>query len=379
MLAFWRISLADKLSPSVAGLFVGCGGLDLGFKNAGYNLVWANEISSDAAQSYTDLIGHSVVVGDIWEHLNAIPQVDILIGGPPCQAFSLVGKRIEDDPRAKLVFAFEQAVERIRPQAFVMENVPGVMASSVNGIKLHEHLASKFRELGYQVEILKLIATDFFVPQKRKRVLMIGHRIPGKRFELINSKDFAVLLGQPELVNPVSVNDALDDLPSPLPKGSKEKVQYAHSAMSPYAQLMRHNNGEYVSHQVMPTMSLLDKEFVKHIPAGGNYMDIPDEISTKRIMSFKASGGRTTTYGRLHPDYPAYTINTYFNRPNVGANYHYREERLITVREALRLQSFPDHFSPYYTNQRSLHMQVGNAVPPLMAQAIAYSIKQLFK
>ncbi|MFV5591732.1 DNA cytosine methyltransferase [Acinetobacter variabilis] len=371
--------MADKLSPSVAGLFVGCGGLDLGFKNAGYNLVWANEISSDAAQSYTDLIGHSVVVGDIWEHLDTIPQVDILIGGPPCQAFSLVGKRIEDDPRAKLVFAFEQAVERIMPQAFVMENVPGLMASSVNGVKLHEHLASKFRELGYQVEILKLIATDFFVPQKRKRVLMIGHRIHDKSFELINSKDFADLLGQPELVNPVTVRDALDDLASPLPKGSKEKVQYAHSAISPYAKLMRHNNGEYVSHQVMPTMSLLDKEFVKHIPAGGNYMDIPDEISTKRIMSFKASGGRTTTYGRLHPDYPAYTINTYFNRPNVGANYHHREERLITVREALRLQSFPDHFSPYYTNQRSLHMQVGNAVPPLMAQAIAYSLKQLFK
>ena len=375
----WRTSLADKLSPSVAGLFVGCGGLDLGFKNAGYNLVWANEISSDAAQSYTDLIGHSVVVGDIWEHLDTIPQVDILIGGPPCQAFSLVGKRIEDDPRAKLVFAFEQAVERIMPQAFVMENVPGLMASSVNGVKLHEHLASKFRELGYQVEILKLIATDFFVPQKRKRVLMLGHRIHDKSFELINSKDFADLLGQPELVNPVTVRDALDDLASPLPKGSKEKVQYAHSAISPYAKLMRHNNGEYVSHQVMPTMSLLDKEFVKHIPAGGNYMDIPDEISTKRIMSFKASGGRTTTYGRLHPDYPAYTINTYFNRPNVGANYHHREERLITVREALRLQSFPDHFSPYYTNQRSLHMQVGNAVPPLMAQAIAYSLKQLFK
>ena len=73
-------------------------------------------------------------------------------------------------------------------------------------------------------------------------------------------------------------------------------------------------------------------------------MDIPDELSTKRIMSFKATGGRTTTYGRLHPDFPAYTINTYFNRPNVGANYHHREERLITVREALRLQSFPDHF-----------------------------------
>ncbi|MCU4588706.1 DNA cytosine methyltransferase [Acinetobacter ursingii] len=371
--------MSDQLGPSVAGLFVGCGGLDLGFKNAGYDLVWANELSADAAQSYKDLIGHPVVVGDIWEYLDAIPQVDILIGGPPCQAFSLVGKRLEDDPRAKLVFAFEQAVEKIMPQVFVMENVPGLMVSSVDGIKLHEHLAAKFRALGYKVEILKLIATDFFVPQKRKRVLMIGHRFQNKEFKLIDSKDFATLLGQPDLLSPICVSEALDDLPSPLPKGAKQSAEYVTPALSAYAKLMRKNNGKAVFHQVMPTMSLLDKAFVKHIPPGGNYMDIPDELSTKRIMSFKATGGRTTTYGRLHPDFPAYTINTYFNRPNVGANYHYRDERLITVREALRLQSFPDHFSPYYSNQRSLHMQVGNAVPPLMAQAIAYSIKQLFE
>jgi len=116
---------------------------------------------------------------------------------------------------------------------------------------------------------------------------------------------------------------------------------------------------------------------VKHIPPGGNYTNIPDEISTTRIMSFKKTGGRTTTYGRLHPEKPAYTINTYFNRPNVGANYHYEDERLITVREALRLQSFPDHFTPYYSNQRSLHMQVGNAVPPLLARAIAESLHKI--
>ncbi|WP_318564481.1 DNA cytosine methyltransferase [Providencia stuartii] len=370
--------MMKKLNPQVAGLFVGCGGLDFGFKNAGFNLIWANELSSDAAQSYSELVGHPVIVGDIWEHLQTIPNAEILIGGPPCQAFSLVGKRLEDDPRAKLVFAFAQAVENVKPEVFVMENVPGLMASSINGIKLHEVLSARFRALGYNVEILKLIATDFFVPQKRKRVFMIGHRFQNKTFKLITSKDFAQHLGKPDLIKPICVSDALGDLPSPLPKGSKEKIEYATPPITSYAKLMRQSNGGTVSHQVMPTMSILDREFVKHIPAGGNYMDIPDEISTKRIMSFKASGGRTTTYGRLHPDFPAYTINTYFNRPNVGANYHYNEERLITVREALRLQSFPDNFSPYYTNQRSLHTQVGNAVPPLMAQAIAYSIKQLF-
>jgi DNA (cytosine-5)-methyltransferase 1 len=363
---------------SVAGLFVGCGGLDFGFKASGYTIDWANELSSDAAQSYASLIGHDVVVGDIWNHLEEIPNVDIIIGGPPCQAFSLVGKRLEDDPRAKLVFAFAQAIKTVRPQAFVMENVPGLMASRIDGKRLHEHLAEQFTTLGYQITILKLIATDFFVPQKRKRMFIVGHRRQGKSFNLIDSIDFGNLI-EPNLKKPVSVAEALDDLPSPLPKGEQSTVAYKTTAISAYAQLMRKGNSNMVSHQIMPTMSELDKEFVKYIPQGGNYMDIPDAISTKRIMSFKETGGRTTTYGRLHQDKPAYTINTYFNRPNVGANYHHREERLITVREALRLQSFPDHFSPYYRNQRSLHMQVGNAVPPLMAQAVAESLKRLFE
>jgi len=364
---------------SVAGLFVGCGGLDLGFKASGYALKWANEWSPDPASSYNSLIGHDVVVGDIWDHLGNIPDVDVIIGGPPCQAFSLVGKRLEDDPRAKLVFAFEQAIKSVKPKAFVMENVPGLLASRVDNIRLHEHLAERFMDLGYQVSIHKLVATDFFVPQKRQRVIMVGHQFHGKEFTLIDSSEFAQLLGEPTLRKPVSVAEAFDDLPIPSPKGDLSIIAYRTAANSAYAKLMRKDCRDGVSHQSMPTMSALDKEFIKHIPPGGNYQDIPDAISTKRIQSFKETGGRTTTYGRLHPDKPAYTINTYFNRPNVGANYHHREERLITVREALRLQSFPDNFSPYYSNQRSLHMQIGNAVPPLMAQAVAESLKRLFQ
>ena len=100
---------------STVGLFVGCGGLDYGFSRAGFDIVWANEISEDAAFSYRNLLDHNVVVDDIWETIDQVPRADIVIGGPPCQSFSLVGKRLDSDPRGKLVYAFQQVVERTQP------------------------------------------------------------------------------------------------------------------------------------------------------------------------------------------------------------------------------------------------------------------------
>lgn len=364
---------------SVAGLFVGCGGLDFGFKQAGFNLSWANEISSDASISFQLLCGHMPVVDDIWNCLDQIPKVDVIIGGPPCQSFSLVGKRLEDDPRSQLVFAYEKAIKKIQPKFFVMENVPGLMSSKIDGKRLHLHLAEQFVKMGYHVTIHKLSAHDYFVPQKRVRVFMIGHRFGTKDLPLITPERYSKILGFDEMALPICVADALDDLSSPLPKGNTGLTPYRSKPHSDFSRLVRKDTGVEVSLQTMPTMSDLDKTFVRHIPPGGNYTNIPDEISTKRIMGFKASGGRTTTYGRLHPDRPAYTINTYFNRPNVGANYHHREERLITIREALRLQSFPDKFTPFASNQRSIHMQVGNAVPPLLGRAIAQSLVDFIK
>jgi len=365
-----------KNSPTVASLFAGCGGLDAGFKQAGFDIVWANEYNQDAAKSYLKLVGHNVVVDDVWNVIDDVPSVDVLIGGPPCQSFSLVGKRNDTDPRGKLVFAYKRVIEKIRPKAFVMENVPGLTSSIIDGKRLHLHLAEQFIKLGYEIRILKLLATEFFVPQRRQRVFMIGHFLKKRNFNLISSEEFAKVLGIASKMTTVS--DSLDDLPSPVEKEANELVAYARAPHSVYSKLMRFSGRHTVTLQTMPTMSKLDREFVRHIPPGGNYEDIPDSIATKRIMSFKASGGRTTTYGRLAPDKPAYTINTYFNRPNVGANYHHREERLITVREALRLQSFPDDFTPSYSNQRSLHMQVGNAVPPLMSRGVAESLKRIF-
>ncbi|MCK8119749.1 DNA cytosine methyltransferase [Pseudoalteromonas sp. 2CM37A] len=364
---------------TVAGLFSGCGGLDFGFSQAGYNIVWANELSEDAAFSYEKLIGHKPVVRDIWDIIDEVPAVDVIVGGPPCQSFSLVGKRIQDDPRGQLVFAYLEVIQKVMPKVFVMENVAGLTASKINGERLPEHLKKQFEELGYKVTIEKLIATDYFVPQKRKRVFLIGHRNENFNVVIPKLKDFAKILNDQRFTKEISVSEALDDLPSPTIKGSKKCIQYKSSPHSSYSDLMRNKAGELVSLQSMPTMSEKDREFVKHIPPGGNYMNIPDSVSTTRILKFKQTGGRTTTYGRLHSEKPAYTINTYFNRPNVGANYHHSEQRLITVREAMRLQSFPDDFTPIYRSQRSLHMQIGNAVPPLMARAVAEAVKGCLK
>lgn len=356
--------------PTLVSLFAGAGGLDLGFMWAGFEPVWANEIDPWFAKTYASQVADHVVVADVRDVLHQIPtDADVLVGGPPCQAFSLVGRRRPDDERGTLVFAYLEAVALSNPRAFVMENVPGLVASRKDGVRLPIYLAEEFQRLGYEVAIRKLGASEFGVPQRRQRVFIVG--VKGTNGTTwAPDLEFAATLGRTDTSAPVTARQALEDLPPAIPKGVPSPL-YDTGPTNWYARLMRRGNGRTVQLHEIPTMSALDAEWVKHIPPGGNYMDIPDDISTRRIMRFKSTGGRTTTYGRLHPDRPAYTINTYFNRPNVGANYHYSEERLITVREALRLQSFPDWFVPSFESQRSLHQQVGNAVPPLLAAAVA--------
>ncbi len=138
--------------------------------------------------SYEKLLGHQPVTDDVWNVIQDVPEVDVVIGGPPCQSFSLVGKRIQDDPRGSLVFAYSQVIERVMPKAFVMENVPGLTSSSIDGVKLTEVLINKYRKLGYKVNLHKLIATDYFVPQKRKRVFIIGHLDSSFSVEIPNFK-----------------------------------------------------------------------------------------------------------------------------------------------------------------------------------------------
>jgi len=369
----------------VAALFSGCGGLDLGFKEAGFEIVWANDIDSDSCKTYRKFIGNHIYEGDIQNFINRIPSVDVIIGGPPCQSFSLVGKRLEDDKRSSLVISFYESIKKVRPKVFLLENVPGLASSKFNHERIPVFLSKKFEELGYVTFLEKVKALDYFVPQKRERLILFGFekKVIKSKFNLIEPIKFKDIIFSKETPsNTINSFDALDDLgdvSKTLKKDPKFLSLYKKEPHSEYANLMRLNNQRDVSLHVLPTMSAKDREFVEFIPPGGNYQDIPDNISTQRIMKFKETGGRTTTYARLHPELPSFTVNTYFNRPNVGSNYHYRYKRLISPREALRLQSFKDDFTPFFTSQRSLFTQIGNAVPPLMGRALAESIKLALK
>lgn len=359
------------MTRTVVSLFSGLGGLDLGFERAGFKVTWANDSAADAVQSYQANFGLKPVHASINDLTIAeIPEADVIIGGPPCQSFSLVGQRDPQDARAQLVFRFLDVVKHRQPEAFVMENVPGITSSRLNGVRLTEALLTAFEVIGYQVAAYSLMATDFGVPQLRRRVVIMGARAFMPRRP--SGRDFLSDVFRVSHLGRTA-RDALDDLGPCVGKGML--ASYNESVEpSAFARLMRGEGRRSFSLHECPRMSRTDRVLVSHVPPGGNYMDVPDEIATPRILRFKKLGGRTTTYGRLHADRPSHTINTYFRRPNVGMNFHYSEPRLITPREAMRLQSLPDHFEAAHSSQDSRNALIGNAVPPLMAQGIAWSL-----
>ncbi|MCC5641181.1 DNA cytosine methyltransferase [Nostoc sp. CHAB 5844] len=354
---------------TVASLFCGIGGLDLGFEWAGCDVVWASDISPIAVKSYPLNFGRQAVEADVEDlDLTSIPEVDIIIGGPPCQSFSLVGLRRPGDERGKLVFRFADIIRFRRPLGFVMENVPGLAAARFNDERMTNHLANEFKELGYHVTVVKLDASNFMVPQLRKRVFLLGSRV--SPIKVPDASEFArEAYGIDVTRHDNSVGAAFSDLVAPVAKG--HMATYSSNAPSAFAKLMRQGSTEYSLHEA-PRMSATDRQLVRFIPPGGNYQNVPDQYATQRILNFKRTGGRTTTYGRLHPQRPSYTVNTYFRRPNVGSNFHPTQDRLITVREAMRLQALPDRFQIAPGGaQDARNALVGNAVPPLLAQAVA--------
>lgn len=358
---------------TVASFFSGIGGLDLGFKWAGFDVIWACDILETAVKTYNLNFENEAIHADInYLSIKDIPDADIFIGGPPCQSFSLVGKRLSDDPRGQLILKYREIIKTKRPKAFVIENVPGLAASKIDGKRLPEILKSDFENMGYKVTLAMLDATKYLVPQRRKRLFMIGSLesfVPVPNSEIFAAECYNIDINGFD----ISSNAAIGDLGT----CTKQRMMANYVGQpSEFAKLMRRENGSEVFLHECPQMSETDRTLIKHIPPGGNYMDVPDELSTGRILKFKKTGGRTTTYGRLHPDFPAYTINTYFRRPNVGCNFHFSENRLITAREAMRFQSIPDHFDIWYKSKESRNTIIGNAVPPLLAQSVAWALKK---
>ena len=356
---------------NVVSLFSGGGGLDLGFISSGYKVVWAIDNNKNAVSTYEANIGNHIIYGDIVEFdEKVIPKADLIIGGPPCQSFSLSGNRDSEDSRGQLVWRYLQILEHLNPKAFVFENVTGLLsAKDSKGNKVIELLHHAFETIGYTISTQVMNAADYGVPQKRKRVIIVGLK-GEEKFKFPEPTHNESGEG---LLKHVSVYDALDDLGTAVADSSMVAV-YKSKPLNEYQKRIRGDNSLITEH-IIPTMSDLDKYIVKHVTPGGNYMDIPREVNSKRIRRLQETGGHTTCYGRMHPSKPSYTINTYFNRPNVGCNIHYADDRLITMREALRLQSFPDSYKLVSTSKQGKHLVIGNAVPPQLAKVIADRLK----
>lgn len=342
----------SEVKLKVLDLFCGCGGLSLGFEKAGYNVLLGVDVWEDALKTFA--FNHkqsealradmSTIQGeDIRKHIGD-KSVDVIIGGPPCQGFSVAGKRIVEDERNKLYKGFVRMVEYFKPRAFVMENVPNILSIG-NGI-VKDSILNDFECLGYKVKTKVLTASDYGVPQNRRRAVFVG---------LLNGEfDFEI----PTVEHKVTTMEALSDLPE---DSIADGGSYAINPRSDYQTLMRANSSGVWNHEIT-LHNDKTKEIISLVPDGGNYKDLPKDLQETRKVHI--------AWTRLNSQKPSITIDTGHRH-----HFHYKWNRVPTVRESARIQSFPDDFV-FLCSKTSQYKQVGNAVPPIMAQAIAEQLKK---
>lgn len=334
-------------------LFCGCGGLSYGFEKAGIDILLGIDNDKTALEVFEKNHKNTKsICGDItqisYENIKNIigeQTIDLIIGGPPCQGMSLSGPRKFDDPRNKLYLSYIRLVEEINPKAFVIENVPGLVSLFKGQIK--DSIISKFEKMGYTVKYKILCAADYGVPQNRKRVIFVGLKNGSFDFDKIKHKDL------------VTCEMALSDLPPLIDELGEEISDYEFNPVNSYQELMRINSDKVHNH-VAASHSEKVKKIISLVPDGGNYKDLPEEFINTRNFH--------VAWTRFRSDKPAPTIDTGHRH-----HFHYKYNRVPTVRECARLQSFPDDFI-FKGNKTQQFRQVGNAVPPLMAQAIAEEV-----
>ena len=348
----------ERKKMKVLDLFAGVGGMSYGFEQAGFEIVGAIEFEKSIAESMQKNHKKTKVFIDDIKDLDPkiikkqIGGVDVIIGGPPCQGFSLKGKRLGlNDERNFLFREYIKYVDFFKPKYFVIENVVGLMSSN-NGYFVNE-IVDAFKNIGYRLNYGILDASDFGVPQKRRRAIFIGTNM-NKEIELPTNKI-------PENKK-VTVWEAISDL-AYLNSGEGEfESNYVKEPESEYQKQMRKGSKKLYNH-IATTHSAVAIDRLKRIP--------PEK--GKEFLTEKISSTFGQTWGRLEKNKPSPTIITRFDTPSNGKNSHPFLHRAITPREAARLQSFPDTFI-FYGNKTSIIKQIGNAVPPLLAKAIAKHI-----
>lgn len=349
----------------VLDLFCGAGGLSWGLhKNRNFKTMVSLDFDSKAAYTFKrNMPETEVVVGDITDPiikekiitLAKEKKVNMIAGGPPCQGYSMKGKKLGlADPRNFLFREYLNIVEQLQPEVFVIENVKGLLTSS-NGW-FRDEIIHSITELGYCVEYGILNAADFGVPQSRERTIFIC------------SKNNAISLPNPTVSNKTTVRDAISDL-SYLNSGEGDfEQEYCLEAKSDYQRLMRKGSVKLYNHKASNHKDVAIEK-LKLIPPEQGKECLPEEMLGKQ--KFK------TTWGRLKWDDVSPTIDTRFDASSNGTNNHPYLHRAITPREAARIQSFDDKFI-FYGSKVHVRKQVGNAVPPLLAKAIADQIEDSF-
>lgn len=337
---------------NIIDLFCGCGGLSKGFEKAGFNVVAAIDMWEDAVNTYNknnkDKVAQCEDIHN-WDEkylkkLKEKNKIVGVIGGPPCQGYSTVGTRDVNDPRNHLYKEYCRVVETLDPDFFVIENVKGL--TTLSGGAFKDDIINRFSKLGYTVNYEILNAADYGVPQNRYRVFFVGMKNKKFIFPKKHNKR-------------ITTEEALSDLPSL--ENSEAKTEYLSKPINDYQKQMRSNNVVLNNHEGT-AHSDQTKEIISKIKDGGSIKDLPREFwevrKYNKAFERMNSKGQSNTVDTGHRNY-----------------FHYKENRIPSVRENARLQSFADDFV-FYGSKTSQYKQVGNAVPPFLAYSIAKEIKE---
>lgn len=343
-------------------IFSGAGGLSLGAEMAGIKVLCAIEINSNAAASFKRNHPKAKVLNQDIQNISIkdlgidTKDVFIIMGGPPCQGFSMSNTRTRtmDNPNNLLFREFVRLVKEVQPKWFLFENVWGI--TNINNGDVMRQIQDCFEQIGYKIVPQVLTASDYGVPQNRQRFFMVGNRL---------GIDFEFPMPLPN--QKVTVWDAISDLPA-LDNGQMlfaEEYRVPIEEASKYQQLMRAHSDKAYQNYVSKNNDLVIERY-SHIPPGGNWRDIPEYLMVNYKDKFRCHSG---IYRRLRFDQPSVVISNYRKSMLI----HPEQNRGLSVREAARIQSFPDDFI-FEGSLSHIQQQIGNAVPPLLAKAVISQI-----
>ncbi len=343
----------------IVDLFAGVGGLSYGFsKLEEFEIIMANEIETDISKAYS--LNHPDVnmincdINELTEEVikRAIGDniIDVVVGGPPCQSYSTLGKRQMDD-RANLFMQYKRVLSVIKPRAFVFENVTGIL--SMDKGKLFKNVQKEFEELGYQLKYKVLNAVDYGVPQQRERVILVG-------FLNENNYEYPVPTHGEGLIPYVTLKEAIGDLPV-LGSGQTNN-EYAMEVNNSFLKFVRKNGTTVLIEHCAPKNGEHLIKIMQALKDGQSKDDLPEDIRPK--------SGYGNTYAKLWWEKPSTTITRNFACPSSSRCIHPRDSRAMSIREGARLQSFPDDYK-FYGSDGMKRLEIGNAVPPLLSVAIA--------